>query len=80
MSLLVICEILAVVVSTMTINKKYPLRNRENLRLPIQMQLSRKQKSFSQFFVAFLESALNFKHYNKNIMVIANVFMKLETG
>ena len=80
MSLLVICEILAVVVSTMTINKKHPLRNRENLRLPIQMQLSRKQKSFSQFFVAFLESALNFKHFNKNIMVIANVFLKLQTG
>ena len=79
MSLLVMCEILAVVVNTMTTNKKYPLRNCENLQLPIQMQLSRKQKSFSEFFVAFQESALNFKHFNKNIMGIANVFLKLQT-
>ena len=79
MFLLVMCEILAVVVNTMTTNKKYPLRNCENLQLPIQMQLSRKQKSFSEFFVAFQESALNFKHFNKNIMGIANVFLKLQT-
>ena len=29
------------------------------------MQLSRKQKTFSQFFAAFLISSLNFEHYDK---------------
>ena len=48
-SLLVICEILAVFVNTLTTNGKYPLRNCENLPLPIQMQLSKKQKLFHGF-------------------------------
>ena len=30
---------------------------------PIQMQLSRKQKRFSEFFAAFLKSSLNFEHF-----------------
>ena len=30
------------------------------------MQLSQKQKSFSQFSFAFLGSILNFKHFTKN--------------
>ena len=29
------------------------------------MQLSRKQKTFSQFFCAFLKSSLNFEHFQK---------------
>ena len=29
------------------------------------MQLSRKQKTFSQFFSAFLKSSLNFEHFQK---------------
>ena len=29
------------------------------------MQLSEKPNTFSQFFVAFLESRLNFKHFEK---------------
>ena len=29
------------------------------------MQLSQKQKTFSQFFAAFLISRLNFEHYDK---------------
>ena len=31
----------------------------------IQRHLSQKQKIFSQFFSAFFESALNFKHFQK---------------
>ena len=30
---------------------------------PIQMQVSRKQKTFSEFFAAFLKSSLNFEHF-----------------
>ena len=29
------------------------------------MQLSQKQKTFSQFFAEFLKSRLNFKHFEK---------------
>ena len=39
--------------------------NRDNLPQPIQMQLSEKQKTFSEFFFAFLKSILNFKHLPK---------------
>ena len=46
----------------MTANYEYSRSNRENLPLPIQMQLSVKPKTFSQFLVVFLESTLNFEH------------------
>ena len=49
------------------------------MQLPIQMRLSEKQKTFSLFFVPFLESTSNFKHFEKNIIVTANVFPKLQT-
>ena len=45
----------------------------------IQMHLSQKQKSFSQFFTAFFEYALNFEHFQKKMMLIAYVFPKLPT-
>ena len=44
-------------------DEKYPVLNRDNLRIPIQIQLYEKQKKFSQFFAAFLKSRLNFKHF-----------------
>ena len=45
----------------------YPVQGCENLQLPIQMQLSEKQKTFSEFFVPFLESSSNFKHFEKKV-------------
>ena len=45
----------------------------------IQMHLCKEQKIFSQFFSAFFESALNFKHFQKKRMFIAYVFLKLPT-
>ena len=45
----------------------------------IQMLLSQKQNNFSEFFSAFFESALNFKHFQKNMTLIAYVFPKLPT-
>ena len=45
-------------------DRHYPL-NRDNLTQPIQMQLSEKQKTFSEFFFAFLKSILNYKHLPK---------------
>ena len=49
----------------MTANSEYSRSNRENLPLPVQMQLSEKPKTFCQFFIAFLESTLHFKHFEK---------------
>ena len=44
------------------------------------MQLSRKQKTFSEFFAAFLKSSLNFEHFQqKKMTLIAEVFPKLPT-
>ena len=44
------------------------------------MQLSQKQKNFSEFFFAFLKSRLNLEHIEKKKMaLIANVFPKLRT-
>ena len=49
-------------VNTLTADDKHYLLNRDNLAQRIQMQLSQKQKTFSEFFFAFLKSILNFKH------------------
>ena len=45
----------------------------------IQMHLSQKQNIFSEFFSAFLESALNLEHFQKKMTLIAYVFPKLPT-
>ena len=45
----------------------------------IQMHLSQKQKIFSGSFSAFLESALNFEHFQKKMTLIAYVFPNLPT-
>ena len=44
------------------------------------MKLSRKQKTFSEFFSAYSRSNLNFEHFQKKKMnVIADAFPKLRT-
>ena len=48
-------------VKTLTADEKYSLLNRDNLMQPIQMQLSQKQKTFSEFLSAILISRVNFK-------------------
>ena len=52
-------------VNTLTADDKYSLLNRDNLRQPIRTTLSVKQKAFSQFFLAFSKSTLNFEHVQK---------------
>ena len=54
-----------VFVNTLTVDDKHYLLNRNNFAQRIQMQLSQKQKRFSQIFFAFLKSILNFKHLPK---------------
>ena len=79
MSPLVLGEILGVFVNTLTADGKYPVQGCENLQLPIQMQLSKKPKYFSAFFVPFLDSPGNFEHFEKSMMVLANVLPKVQT-
>ena len=62
-SLLVICKILKLFPNTLSADRKYFLLNWDNLTQHIQMQLSQKQKPFSQFFTVFLKSSLNFEHF-----------------
>ena len=64
-SLLVTCKILRLFPNTLSADGKYCLLNRDNLTQPIQMQLSRKEKTFSEFFFAFLKSRLNFENFQK---------------
>ena len=64
-SVLVTCKISRLFPNTLSMDSKYSLLNRDNLTEPIQMQLSRKQKTFSEFFSAFLKSSLNFEHFQK---------------
>ena len=64
-SISVIHKILSLFVNTLTVNDKHYLLNRDNLTQPIPMQLSEKQKTFSEFFFAVLKSILNFKHFPK---------------
>ena len=64
-SLLVICKISSLFINTLSDDNKYSLFNRDNLTQPIQMQLSQKQKTFSDFLTGFLKSSLNFEHFLK---------------
>ena len=65
MSPLGLGEILGVFVETVTADSKYPVPDFKNFHLPIQMQLSEKRKTFSKFFVPFLESTSNFKRFQR---------------
>ena len=58
-------KILRLFVNTLTVNEEHYLLTRDNLTQTIQIQLSQKQKTFFEFFFAFLKSILNFKHLPK---------------
>ena len=64
-SLLVICKISKPFPNTLSPDYKYYLLNRDDLTQSIQTQLSQTQKTFSEFFAAFLKSSLNFEHFQK---------------
>ena len=58
-------KILGLFVNTLTVDDKDYLLNRDNFAQHIQMQLSQKQKNFSELFFAFLKYILNFKDLPK---------------
>ena len=43
----------------------YPFQGCENLQIRNEMELSEERKTFSQFFVAFLECSSNFEHFER---------------
>ena len=59
-------KILGLFLNRLTVDDKHYMLNRDNLTQPIEIQLSQKQKTFPQFFHAFLKSILNDKHLHKN--------------
>ena len=62
---LVLGGISGLLVHILTTYDKYPVQDSENFQLPIQMQLSEKRKTFSEFVVPSLESTSNFKHFER---------------
>ena len=52
-------------VKTLTADDKYCLLNRDKLLLHLQMELSQKEKTFSQLFFAFSKFRFNFDHLKK---------------
>ena len=78
--MLVLRKILGLFVNTLSEDDRYCLLYKDNLLQPIQILLSQKQKTFSQFFCAFLKSTLNSEHFQKKINLIADVFPKLPSA
>ena len=78
-SLLETSNVLRLFGKIFTADYKYSLISSDNWMETIQMHLSQKYNIFSQFFSAFLESALNFEHLQKKMTLIAYGFPKLPT-
>ena len=66
-------------VDILLVDGEYPVEYYENLPLPIQMQLYEKRKFFLKFLVYFWNLYENSNIFNKKMIVIANVFPKLQT-
>ena len=64
-SVLVIFSPFGPFVKTLSAADKYSLRNSENSRKPIQMQLYKKLKTFAQHFAQLLQFKSNFKYFEK---------------
>ena len=75
--MLVLWKSLRLFVNTLTDDDKYCLLYRDNVTQTIQILLSQKQQTFYLFFSQFLKSTLNFKHFQKKMTLIADVFPKL---
>ena len=60
-SLLLTCKMLGLIVNTLAADNKYLVLHRDNLTVLVEIQLSQKQKNFSQFCAGYLKSSLNFE-------------------
>ena len=64
-SALVWSEILRLFVNTLTAHNKFPCWNMHNFAQQVQTPLSRKEKTFWGFFIAFLKCAWNLENFEK---------------
>ena len=62
---LLICKCLRLFLNTLTADDKYCLLDNNNLRQPIEMQLSQKQKTFSELVSAVLKARIDFENFQK---------------
>ena len=62
---LVASEILGLFLNTLTGEYKYSRRNMQKFSQQLQTPLSHKEKTFSEFFIAFLKSKSNLEHFKK---------------
>ena len=71
-------EILKPFVNGLTADDKYSSTNMKNLAQQFQTPLSPKQRTFSQFFIAFLKCAWNLEHFEKKdeypSLIISEIF------
>ena len=58
-------EILTLFFNTLTTEDKYSRRNKLNFTQQLEARLFQKEKTFSEFFLAFLKCALNLEHFQK---------------
>ena len=58
-------EILRLFVNALTADDKYSGSNMQNLRQQFQTPLSQKENTFSWFFIAFLQCAWYFEHFQE---------------
>ena len=65
MLVLVGSELLGQFVNILTADYKYSPKNRDNLWQQVSRQRSRKLKTCSRFFIAFLKSTLNLEYFKK---------------
>ena len=68
----------------MTTDDKYSRRNMLNFTKQLEAQLSQKQKTFSGFFIEFLESVFNLEHLEKkdeySVLVISRIIDSERSG
>ena len=51
--------------SALIANYEFSRSNPDNFQLPFEMQLFEKLQTFSGFYIAFLQSALKFEHFEQ---------------
>ena len=76
--LLLTCQVLGLFANILGANDKYPVLNRVNLTIPVEIQFPHKQKPFSQIFCSFLNSSLNLTILKQKMTLIDFVFPRLQ--
>ena len=76
-------QIFRLFINTLTTDDKYSRPNMQNFSQQLETPLSRKQKTFSEFFIAFLKCAWSLEHLRKkdeNPMLIIYKIIDSEGG